>query len=310
LELYLCRDCQFSMPEKYKLITKTRAIGDYRLTADDLSRLDYIAARNPHFSTAARMQLFLQAQVEQLAAGRWGSPEPYIVTLSPFSQEVLAWLLEDLERLKGLPPDKFQFFIADRLERFGLQAQMVGDVYRKDGGVDIIAYPKVPTVPFLLAVQAKHHRTARKTSVGDVRDFHGVLSSSATPFHMGMIVTNTTFTPDAEWFANNNKTLLRLRDLKDLQRWLREDFINEHEWREIPNEIELAPGIMIPVVRPTIILPNVVSHRAGTLPARSTPTRQRDGPFLQRSTSRMSPFLKPGKTWADEQTRSGGEESR
>lgn len=258
--MYLCRGCQFSKPEKYQLITKTRAMGHYRLRADELEQLEYIAARNPHYSTSARMQLFLKAQVEQLAAGRWGSPEPYIVTLSPFSEGVLAWLLEDLERLKALPPDKFQFFIADRFERFGLQAQMVGDVYRKDGGVDIIAYPKVPTIPFLLAVQAKHHRTSRKTAVGDVRDFHGVLSSAASPFHLGMIVTNTTFTPDAEWFANNNKTLLRLRDLKDLQRWLREDFVNEHEWRELPKQIELAPGIIIPVERPKLILPSASSH--------------------------------------------------
>lgn len=180
------------------------------------------------------------------------SPDPYIVTLSPFSQALLAWFLEDHERLKALPPDKFQYFIADRLERLGLQAQMVGDVYRKDGGVDIIAYPKVATVPFLLAVQAKHHRTNRKTAVGDVRDFHGVLSSSGSPFHIGMIVTNTTFTSDAKWFADYNKKMLRLRDLNDMQRWLREDFVNEHEWREIPNEIELAPGIIIPVVRPCL----------------------------------------------------------
>jgi hypothetical protein len=241
------------MPEKYRLITKTRAVGDYRLTAAELKKLDYIAARNPHYSTSAHMQLFLQTQVEKLAAGRWGSPEPYTVTLTPFSENVLTWLLEDLERLKILPPDRFQFFIADRLERFGLQAQIVGDVYRKDGGVDIVAYPKVATVPFLLGVQAKHHRTARKTSVGDVRDFHGVLSSSNSPFHMGMVVTNTSFTPDARWFASNNKTLLRLRDLKDLQRWLQEDFVNEHEWREIPDQIELAPGITVPVVKSKLL---------------------------------------------------------
>jgi hypothetical protein len=256
LKIYLCRACQSSMPQKYRLITKMRAIGDYRLSVDDLYKLEYIAARNPHYSTAAPMQLFLQPQVEQLASGKWGSPEPYIVTLTPFSAEVLAWLLEDLERLKMLPPDKFQFFIADRLQRFGLEALIVGDVYRKDGGVDIVAYPKIATVPFLLGVQAKHHRTARKTSVGDVRDFHGVLSSSNSPFHMGMIVTNTSFTPDAKWFAQNNQTLLRLRDLQDLRRWLRDDFVNEHEWREIPDEIELAPGILVPVKKPKILLPN------------------------------------------------------
>lgn len=73
---------------------------------------------------------------------------------------------------------------------------------------------------------------------------------------MGMVVTNTSFTPDAKWFASNNNTLLRLRDLKDLQRWLREDFVNEHEWREIPDQIELAPGIIVPVAKSKLLLPH------------------------------------------------------
>jgi len=124
----------------------------------------------------------------------------------------------------------------------------------KDGGVDIVAYPEGSAVPFLIGVQAAHHRTNRKTPVGKVRDFHGVLASSNSPFHIGMIVTNTSFTPDAEWFAQNNQKLLRLRDLQDLKRWLREDFVNEHEWREIPDQIELAPGIRIRVARPGMML--------------------------------------------------------
>lgn len=254
LGISLCRSCQSAKPEKYRLITKTRAINDYRLSPDELYRLDYITRRNPHFSTAAPMQLFLLTQVERLAEKKWGSSEPYIVTLTDFSDEFLAWLLEDVERLKSLSPEKFQLFIADRLECFGLQAQIVGDVCRKDGGVDIVAYPEGSAVPFLIGVQAAHHRTNRKTPVGKVRDFHGVLASSNSPFHIGMIVTNTSFTPDAEWFAQNNQKLLRLRDLQDLKRWLREDFVNEHEWREIPDQIELAPGIRIRVARPGMML--------------------------------------------------------
>jgi hypothetical protein len=82
-----------------------------------------------------------------------------------------------------------------------------------------------------------------------VRDFHGVLTSRVSPFHMGMIVTNTSFTADAKWFANNNQTLLRLRDMQDLNRWMRNDFVNESEWREIPEEIELTPGVTIKIPR-------------------------------------------------------------
>jgi hypothetical protein len=93
----------------------------------------------------------------------------------------------------------------------------VGDIFARDGGIDLIGYPRpgACAFPFLLAVQAKHHRTARKTGSSEVRDFHGVLASRNSPFHMGMIVTNTSFTADAAWFASNNQTLMRLRDIRD-----------------------------------------------------------------------------------------------
>jgi hypothetical protein len=137
----------------------------------------------------------------------------------------------------------------------GLNVQLVGNCYRKDGGIDIIAYPRIYAFPFLLAVQCKHHGTNRKTAFGDIRDFYGAITSRNSPFHLGMIVTNTTFTPDATWFAENNKTLLRLRDNKDLCRWLKNDFVNEHEWREIPREIELVPGVRIAIPRPKLWIP-------------------------------------------------------
>lgn len=72
---------------------------------------------------------------------------------------------------------------------------------------------------------------------------------------MGVIVTNTSFTADAKWFAGNNQTLLRLRDLEDMRRWLRNDFDNQFEWREIPDEVELAPGVKIAIPKSELWLP-------------------------------------------------------
>jgi Restriction endonuclease/XPA protein C-terminus len=256
LGIYLCRDCQFKNPEKYGLITKTRAIGSFRLKSDDLSSLEFIKKPNPHYSTAAPMQLFLLEHVKKLSERKWGSSEPYIVTLADFSERELAYLLEDTERIKRLSPEEFQFLVANRLDKFGLNVQIIGDIERKDGGVDIIAYPKTGSIPFMVAVQVKHHSTNRNTPVGDVRDFHGVLSTSNSKFHMGMFVTNTSFSPDAQWFAEYNQKLLRLRDLVDLKRWLNNDFENGFEWREIPEEIELAPGIRISIPKPKLWLPN------------------------------------------------------
>lgn len=203
------------------------------------------------------MQLYLLNQIQDLAVKKWGSSEPYTVSMVSFSDELLTWLLEDTERLKLLTPEKFQYLVADRLAQMGLDVQLVGDIYSKDGGVDIVAYPKARCAfPFLLAVQAKHHRSNRKTVTSDVRDFHGVMTSRSSPFHVGMLITNTAFTADAKWFTDNNKTLLRLRDSTDLSRWMKNDFINDCDWREIPDKIELAPGVHISIPKPQLWTPD------------------------------------------------------
>ncbi len=142
----MCSKCQRQHQDKYRYITKTRALGEYRLKLNDLEHLGVHEVDNPYYKKAAPMQLYLLSQVEELSNKKWGSPKPYTVELVEFSNNLIAWFLEDTERLKQLPPDKFQYLIADRLKNMGLSVQLVGDVYRKDGGVDIIAYPNVGCV--------------------------------------------------------------------------------------------------------------------------------------------------------------------
>jgi len=69
---------------------------------------------------------------------------------------------------------------------------------------------------------------------------------------LGMLVTNTGFTKDALWKAAQepSKHFLRLRDFADLTRWLHGVFDAPQEWREIPDEIELAPGIFARIPKP------------------------------------------------------------
>ncbi len=138
-----------------------------------------------------------------------------------------------------MSPRAFQRFVADRIDAMGLEVQIVGDVYRPDGGIDIVAYPKIVTFafPFLLGIQVKHHATGANVGSPDIRNLAGVLLSPGFRFNIGMLVTNTAFTPDARWFAENHAAMLRLRDMDDLRRWLFEDFQNEAEWREIPDKI-------------------------------------------------------------------------
>ena len=257
LDVPLCANCQRSNKEKYQYITKTRAMEHYRLKPDDLAQIGVHEVDNPHYKKAAPMQLYLLAQVKEVAGNKWGSVEPYIVQLVTFSDDVLAEFLQDPELLKKLTDEEFERLIAEFLEARGYGVRQVGRTRRKDGGVDLVAWPEAGHLfPFLMGVQVKHHRTERKTNVSAVRDFHGVISSQGSQFQMGVIVTNTSFTADAKWFGNNNQTLLRLRDLEDMRRWLRNDFDNQFEWREIPEEIELAPGVKIVIPKSELWLPS------------------------------------------------------
>lgn len=256
LDIYLCADCRRGHPDKYGCVTKTRAMREYRLRETDLERLPLLELPNPYHKTKKSMYLYLHRQIRDLARIKYGASEPYTVQFIPFSESQLLWLRDDPSRLNGMSPRAFQRFVADRVDAMGLDVQIVGDVYRKDGGIDIVAYPKSQAFPFLIGIQVKHHSTNANTGPSDVREFESVISAPGFRFNAGMLVTNTAFTPDAKWYAENHAAMLRLRDMNDLQRWLIEDFQNDAEWREIPQSIVLAPGVEIFIPRPRLIVPN------------------------------------------------------
>ena len=117
-------------------------------------------------------------------------------------------------------------------------------VHFKDGGIDIVACSSRAPFPFLMAVQVKHHKSPEfKTGPDVVRDLLGVIQY--TGFNVGVVVTNTTFTPDAKWVAAQRPMLIRLRDIKDIRRWLTNDYLDEFNWQEIPDEIEVCPGVIV-----------------------------------------------------------------
>lgn len=144
-----------------------------------------------------------------------------------------------------LTPDQFEEFVCDRLFVMGLEPRRVGAINRKDGGIDVVFWPRHKgSFPFLGAAQIKHHRDpTRKEGPGSIREFHGVLE--AHPINAGLFVTNTKFSPDAKWFANRHTRLIKLRDFTDMRRWILNDFDDEAEWRELPKRLELCPGVSV-----------------------------------------------------------------
>jgi transcriptional regulator with XRE-family HTH domain len=169
------------------------------------------------------------------------------VSFLDVTPQLIRLLRENPEELRKVSPEQFERVIAERIDRMGYDVRLTGPTTRRDGGIDLIAVPKVRTVgSFLMAAQIKHHRGERMTGRTDV---DRLLAWKDSPFRIGLLVTNTTFSKDARWLADqaNNNAFLRLRDFEDLTRWLRDQFDSESDWREIPDAITLAPGITIKV---------------------------------------------------------------
>jgi len=53
-----------------------------------------------------------------------------------------------------------------------------------------------------------------------VRDFAAAVQ--AQPVRGGVLLTNTMFSPDAKWFAEETKHFVQLRDFNDLTRLIRD----------------------------------------------------------------------------------------
>lgn len=170
---------------------------------------------------------------------------PTLVTVVDISPRLISILKEDPSQLKELSPSQFEQLVAERLSHMGYDVTIPSATSFKDGGIDLIAVPKIRTAgSFLIAGQVKHHRTVRKTGREAV---DRLLSWKDSPFRLGLLVTNTGFTKDALWLAEKerNKSFLRLRDFDDLKRWLQNNFWSPEDWRELPDKIELAPGVVV-----------------------------------------------------------------
>ena len=75
-----------------------------------------------------------------------------------------------VEELRQLSPSQFEHFVAGRFRRMGFDVTSTGPTSFKDGGIDLVAVPKIRNVgSVLIGVQVKHHHTNNKTGRGAVK---------------------------------------------------------------------------------------------------------------------------------------------
>lgn len=170
--------------------------------------------------------------------------EPIRIEVIGIGPTLSRYLASDPELVHQLSPNQFEEFICDRLFAMGMEPRRTGNVNQRDGGIDIFFWPRgKSSFPFLGAAQVKHHRnSSKKEGTSTVRNLVGALADH--PISAAMLVTNTFFTADAQWYARERAKLIRLRDYDDITRWLNNRFGRDEDWREIPKEIELGPGLV------------------------------------------------------------------
>lgn len=197
------------------------------------------------------MESDVYVQEEQRTPGQLQLPfderiiQPLRVELIDVTQLLLERLRLDPHEIYRITDEQLEEVVCQRLSAMKLEARRTGRSNRKDGGIDIVFWSEGP-FPILGAAQVKHHRDPRTRNGPDViRDFRGVLATH--PFQFGVVVTNTTFTPDARWFAYQQQGLIRLRDVEDLRRWINDEFATSELWRTVPSRIELCPGVEIEI---------------------------------------------------------------
>lgn len=158
--------------------------------------------------------------------------------------QIIPKLLADWSASYDLSHEEFEELVFDRILEMGHQGVRIGQANRPDGGIDVIFWA-LGSIPTLWAVQVKHHHSPHeRTGVGDIRDFAGAISRDG--FNGGMVVTNTSFTEDAKWFAENKGPLLQLRNGEHLKKWIEGDF-TPLEWNSTTRTIELRPGLPVTV---------------------------------------------------------------
>jgi hypothetical protein len=159
-------------------------------------------------------------------------------------RETIPKLLCDWDNIYGLTPEEFEELVFDRMLAMDLQPFRLGPATQKDGGIDIIFWNR-GALPILGAVQVKHHRTEdTKTVSADVQKLVGAMQGYH--FNLGLLITNTSFTNDAEYHARKESSIIQLRDGAALKKWVSDDFEAE-QLNVITRTIEFCKGRKINV---------------------------------------------------------------
>jgi restriction system protein len=139
--------------------------------------------------------------------------KPVIISASEALVRNLQKRPEDLLRIS---PRNFEMVLAELLTDMGWEVELTKAT--RDGGKDILAYMNTSIGRLLCLVEAKKYRKDRKIGVDLVRTLYGTLCDYQA--NSAMMVTTSTFSPDAHEFQQRHQYQLSLRDYSDVVTWI------------------------------------------------------------------------------------------
>ena len=148
----------------------------------------------------------------------------------------------DLQSIRDLSWQDFERYVGEAYRRKGYTVEETGP--GADGGIDLVARKDGETV----LVQCKHWR-ARRVSVRYARELFGLVKAQSAA--KGVLITTSTFTPDALAFAK--QTQLELVDGEGLVRLIQDvpRPVDVHDKDASPSEAPSCPRCHSPMVKRT-----------------------------------------------------------
>jgi hypothetical protein len=147
--------------------------------------------------------------------------EKIITTVRPTIMSATDKLIDKLrmqpESIYDLSPRQFEELLANLLSDMGWEVELTKAT--RDGGKDILAYLDTDLGKMLCLVEAKKYRKDRKIGVDLVRTLYGTLCDHQA--NSAMLITTSSFSPDAKAFQKRHEYQLRLRAFGDIALWIK-----------------------------------------------------------------------------------------
>jgi HJR/Mrr/RecB family endonuclease len=139
--------------------------------------------------------------------------KPIVVSAN---EAMIAELKKHPDDIFRLTSRQYEELIAELIRDMGYEVTLTKTT--RDGGKDILASIKTEMGDFLCLVEAKHYREDRKVGVSLVRELYGTLCDYQA--NSAMLVTTSSYSPDAKALQQKHQYQLSLRDYTDVATWI------------------------------------------------------------------------------------------